>query len=132
MIKAKIHLFSGHFPDPDSGYSFAEEKWKEEPQGVSEDEYLKWEMENPEWPLKDELGVNYLSPDFIDVRFGESGLSYLREIILSDDEYNNLVSKLDASHNTYILIGQESLNGNTVPLQSTSRLSYNGVFLCRV
>lgn len=131
MMKVNIHIFTGFFENYEAAKSYAEEHWEPEPENTSEEDYQDWEDNNPSWTMMDDLNLSYLSPDFIELRTGDSGFEYLRDIVISSSDREELFEKIDKNHNTIILIGEESLEGTEEPLGSTKILTYHGVYKCK-
>lgn len=129
-----FHLFSGTFRNETEAQEFTFEQWEPEPSPeASENDYEAWEVSNPTWLLKQELGV-YMDSDFVELT---TDPAYISTLIKNTDE-KAILNKLScANYSHYIIVGADSIYGDLRATsneehlrepESTASLMYLGKF----
>lgn len=128
----RIHVFVGSFENRDAACEYTQEQW-ETPldDSASEEEHDAWEERNPSWQLLSDLGIDYLSPDFIETIDDDDRYEYLGKMLTEDDAIDRIRTLAGDKDNILVLIFSEALGGFPAEMKSTPRLKYCGEFSCQ-
>lgn len=129
-----FHIFSAFFETGKEADEFISEQWLPEPgDEASDEEYEKWESNNPTWKLEQELGF-YMDSDFIEQAHEAK---YVKSLIRYDSDKELFESRVPNGHNTFVIVGADSIYGDkrkpngSGPIrkpEDTSTLKYLGLF----
>ena len=124
-----VHIFVGSFDTVDSARAYSMPQWQPEPsESASDDEYSRWEDNNPVWRFRDDqTGLVELDSDFVELVFGVRWPSYLSSLVAKVNPC--LQSTLDAgfnSANCLVVVFEQALRGHLSSLCSTPKLRYLG------
>jgi len=105
-------------------------KWERPAPGDSwsAEDYAAWESRNPTWPLRKDLAITPLDPDFIETVFGPQKLDYLRSQLATEPDRRNVLEQISQDADTLVLILSEAFGGKQVRPSSTPRLNYHGEY----
>jgi len=110
-----LHVFSGKFGSREEACQYSEEQWVHG-------------SDDPIWLLRQDLPVEFLSPDFIETIFGDDKLEYLKSQLVRDADKQKLCLEIPERADTLVLIMSAAFDGKRVLLSSTPRLQYHGEF----
>jgi hypothetical protein len=110
-----LHVFSGKFGSREEACRYSEEQWADG-------------SDDPIWLLRQDLPVEYLSPDFIETIFGDDKLEYLESQLARDADRQKLRIEIPERADTLVLIMSAAFDGKRVRLSSTPRLQYHGEY----
>jgi hypothetical protein len=124
-----VHVFAGSFVSRSDACLYTEEQWEAEPDdSVSDEEYVAWEDRNPVWALRDEIDSDYLSADFIETIDGERRLDYVKGLLASSSDQENLAGLVRVDENILVLIFNQAFDGHRASPRSTSKLRFLGSY----
>jgi hypothetical protein len=109
MTDTNVHVFAGKFRDPDEAHAYSEEQWDETPVLLmTEDERRASEARYPYWPMKIDLGIEFLDHDFIETiedTKDRKRYDYLKTMLSNPDDIERIqqlagaeVARLVADH----------------------------------
>ena len=132
MTDSTVHVFVGKFRDLDEACAYSNEQWDETPVLLmTEEERRVSEARYPYWPMRDDLGVDFLDHDYIEIIADMDGLNrydYLKTILSNPEDGEHISQQADPEANILVLIFKGALGGLEVPMRSTPHLRYCGEF----
>lgn len=127
-MKSQFHVFAGNFASREDACLYTEAQWEPEPDdSVSDEEYAAWEVRNPLWGFRNDLGNIYLDSDFIETIDGPDRFKYLEQYLVKGDDVARIRNEAPDA-NILVLVFPEALGGCDSQLDSTARLIYCGAF----
>jgi hypothetical protein len=128
-----LHVFSGTFGSEDKARQYSEQQWERPApdDSWSEEAYAAWEARNPTWPLRRDLALGPLDPDFVETIFGAGKVDYLETLLATEADRMKLRAEIPEPSDTLVLISTLAFNGKSVRPSSTPRLRYHGEYLWR-
>jgi len=132
MTDMTVHVFVGKFRDLDEAYAYSNEQWDETPVLLmTEEERRASEARYPYWPMRDDLGVDFLDHDYIEIIADMDGLNrydYLKRMLSNPEDGESIQHLADHEANILVLIFKGALGGSEVTMRSTPHLRYCGEF----
>lgn len=129
-MNESVHVFVGRFADRQDACAYTEPQWEPEPDdSVSDEEYEEWEERNPSWKLRDHLGPEYLTPDFIETITDADRFDYLARLVGDSAAAARLKEEAGAA-NTLVLVFSGAFGERPPKVRSTPFLTYLGEFAC--
>lgn len=125
MKATTVHVFAGKFRDRDEACNYSQEQWDE----------LASETCDPHWPMRTDLGIEYLDHDFIETTDDSDGINrydYLRTMLRNPQDIERIRQEAGPEANILVLIFEQALGGFGVTIRSTPRLTYCGAFPARL
>lgn len=133
-MDTRVHIFAGRFASHEDATAYSEEQWAPEPgEDASEDEYTAWEDSNPQWAMRDDLGLDNLDHDFIETLHADDEHDVWKYLggLLKDPDALELVRDRAGSANTLVLIFDQAFDGAEPDLDSTPQLTFCGTWPAR-
>jgi len=129
----RVHIFVGSFANREAACVYTEAQWEPAPvTSVSDQEYHEWEVRNPFWQMRSDLGDPYLDEDFIETIDGMDRYDYLTNILTDPSAIDHVRGRAGDDRNILVLIFSEALGGFPAAMKSTSCLEYCGEFSCKL
>lgn len=124
----KVYVFIGKFKNKEEALNYTEPIWKPEPPfNASNEEWELWEETNPVFKLQSDLKCQ-LDPDFIETLTEGNNYEYIKSILLTPENIEDLKIQLDDVKLTVILIFQKAIESDTFKFENTNQFKYLGEF----
>jgi len=128
-MSSHFHVFVGSFKSRDEACAYTEAQFEPEPgEDASDEEYSAWEDKEPAWQMRSDLGLDYLSSDFIETIDEAELFEYLAGMLTEPGAIGRIRELAGAEDNILVLIFHEALGGFPGEMKSTPRLKYCGQF----